>query len=129
MILSKREVFARVSRFLRDPYRAISVDHFAELSGIGQTTFHRVFIKKDMLMSEMVQIRVCRALKAIEDGRVIVTRNRDLTKNIGYRDAPRMVYKKESRICYQDGKFGVKLGVKNANSYKHGDLKEEMEGN
>jgi hypothetical protein len=125
-MMTKKEIFAAVQRFRADPDRVISEQLFAELAGISETFFHKIF-RYGEPFGPRTQLRLERAIKAIENGEVAVMQ-KGRHRFVTYRREPRIDYKRNYGLTMKGGKIGLKLGMTNANCYTGRTFKEEIEG-
>lgn len=127
-MISKTELRVKIKRMMADPNKPISDRLFAELAGISYQNFMDVFVKELHPMSQMMHVRVAKALERLEKGEVRVMRNRDKTRFIEYLKVPKPPLRKETRLSFSDGEFKVKLGLVNRADYSRPTLKEELKG-
>lgn len=126
MILPKAELRRQVKRMHEDPNKALSLTYLAELAGISLVHLRDVFIYEKEPLTEMVQIRMSRAMRRLADGEVTLMRNKDNSRFLQYNreNKPRMV--KSNQITLKSGEFKLKLGVRNANDYSELTLEEML---
>ena len=126
MILPKAELKRQMKRYHEDPKKALSVAFLAELSGLSAQHIRDVFFYDKEPLTEMVQIRMSRALARLAAGEVQIMQNRNNSRFMQYNkeNKPRMV--KSNEITFKNGQFGLKLGVKNANDYSQPTLAETL---
>lgn len=125
-VIPKAELLQLVKRFLADPNRAMSIDLFAELSGLSKNTIVNVFQNETHPMTEITQRRVSKAYKSVVNGEVIVMQNKDKTRFIQYRKEPQLRLVKSNRISLVNGNLKVQLGVVNRNDYSRQNLDEQL---
>lgn len=124
-VLNKAEIYRRMSRFMSDPDRIMSSAFFAELAGCSQDYLYKVFVYKNLPLSETMQIRISAALKKMQNGEVRVMRNRDNTRELHYVRNAKPVMQKACTLDIQNGKFSLKIGPKNRGDYSQASLKEK----
>ena len=126
MILPKAELKRQMKRYHEDPKKALSVAFLSELSGISAQHIRDVFFYDKEPLTEMVQIRMSRALARLAAGEVQIMQNRNNSRFMQYNkeNKPRMV--KSNEITFKNGQFGLKMGVKNANDYSQPTLAETL---
>lgn len=128
MTYSREELKARVKRMFADPYRGISRELFAELCGVSDWTLRRVFFDEDVPLSEMVQIRVSKALEAWERGEVAVMERRDRSRYVEYRKVAKPRLKRHMGLAFKDGKIGLDIGIRNRADYSRPTFEEKLKG-
>lgn len=127
-MMTKIELRAAVERFMADKKRVISERMLCELAGISPDTLRNVFKTKIYDMTPVVQIRLEKALMAIERGEVVVTQKWDQTRQVGYRKKPEPEFRRGLGLTFKNGRIGVKTGMQNANCYTQRTFVEELEG-
>jgi len=127
-VLSKQELYRRMSRYMTDPRKPISIAFFAELAGVSKSTIENVFLRRDTPMSAEVQVRVSRALQRLERGDVEVMVRRNRIRFLKYNETDKPVFRKTYRL--ELGPEGIKLGtgLRNRADYSHATLKEQFDG-
>jgi len=117
----------RMNRFWDDRDRGIGMEMFSDFCGIPMTTLKRVFRKKDLEMSEQVQIWVSKALWEWEQGRVGVRRRVNGMKFWEYRREVRPPLKRSWGLQVVDGRIRMDVGVRNRADYSRPTLEEQLE--
>ena len=126
--LPKKELLRQIKRFLKDPYRGISQNMFAELCGISYTTLERVFLVEDMPMSETTQVRVNKAYVEWKEGRVKVMRRKDNTRFVEYKLKAEPVIEPQMGVKMTPDGLKIQLGMVNRRDYSQYDLDEALRG-
>ena len=124
--MTKAEIRKAIARFRADEGRVVSEYMFCELAGIGYRTFRQVFVDGTN-MSVQTQLRVERALKALERGDVRIMQGKGGVRSVEYRREPRPDLRRGFGLQVKDGKIGLKIGVENANCYTAPTLKDQLE--
>ena len=124
---SKEELKRIIRRFVADKGRGISVDHFCEIAGVDLRDFRKAFIEDKLNISEAMQIRVSKAMRAYMRGDIVVYKNWDRTKTVEYRKEPKPAFRKN--LGFQVTKDGVKLnvGLVNRRDYTQPTFLEHLE--
>ena len=124
---SKEELKRIIRRFAADKRRGISLEHFAEIAGVDARDFRKAFLEDKLNISEAMQIRVSKALKAYARGDIVVWQNWDRTRSVDYRDKPKPAFKKN--LGFTLTKDGVKLniGLVNRRDYTQPTLAEQFD--
>lgn len=124
--MTRKEIREAVDRFRADDKRVMSEALLAEAAGISLSTYRLVFYEGKE-MSEMVQIRMERALKALANGELRVMRNRNKSKYVEYRKEAKPDLRRGLQLSLQNGKLSLKAGLRNLNDYSQPSLKEQLE--
>jgi|APFre7841882654_1041346.scaffolds.fasta_scaffold16830_2 hypothetical protein len=126
-MMTKKEIRAAVERFIADETTNMSERLLAELAGISIDTFRNVFKHKTTDITPTTQIRMERALKALENGEVSIYKRRDRTRYIAYRKEAKIPLNPGLRLTLKGGQVGLKVGMRNKNCYTETTFKEELE--
>ena len=126
-VLTKKELKTQVKRFLKDKSRGISSKLFSELCGISLTTLKDVFIYETEPLSEMVQRRVAKGFASWREGMVAIMQQRDRSKFVTYRKAPKPRMARQTGLQLVDGQIRIRLGVVNKADYSQEPLAEQLE--
>jgi hypothetical protein len=126
--LPKRELHARMDRFLADKGRLISLAMFSDLAGISESQIRDVFRYKTSPMSATVQVAVSKALQEWEQGLVVVMQRKDGSRYLEYRAEARPRLRPHTGLRVVDGRLRLDVGVRNKSDYSKPSLKEQMEG-
>lgn len=124
--MTRSEIRDAIRRFQQDENKILSEALLCEAAGISLWTFHNVF-KNNAPMSEMVQRRMGKALKAWASGELRIMRNKDRTRYIEYRKEPKPVLQRSIRLQFKDNRISLNSGMRNLNDYTQPSLKEQME--
>lgn len=124
--MTQNEIRNAIRRFQQDENRILSAALLCEAAGISMWTFHNVF-KNNAPMSEMVQRRMAKALKAWASGELRIMRNKDRTRYIEYRKEPKPVLQRTMRLQLKNNRISLNSGVRNLNDYTQPSFKEQME--
>jgi len=124
--MTKVEIRKAIERFRDDEGRVLSEALFCELAGIGLKTFRQVF-GDGTNMSVQTQLRVERALKALERGEVRIMQGKGGVRTVEYRREPRPDIRRGYGLQVRNGKIGLKIGVENANCYTAPTLRDQLE--
>ena len=127
-MMTKKDIRAAVERFMADETNSMSERLLCELAGISRDTFRNVFKHKITDITPTTQIRMERALKALEAGEVSIYRRKDRTRYIQYRKEAKVPLAPGLRLTLKEGQIGLKIGMRNKNCYTSKTFKEEMEG-
>lgn len=125
--MTKKELFAALARFEADPDRIITIRLLCELAGIHVDTYYSSVQRREYEITPLTQIRLEKALKAIERGEIKVMR-KNRTKSIAWRRRPQPEFKRGMALSMKDGKIGLKIGLQNANCYTAPTFREEIDG-
>lgn len=126
-MMTAKQLRAAITRFRADQGRIVSVENLCSLAGISADTFRNVFITGVTAMTVPTQIRMEKALAAIERGEVKVMRNPDKTVTAHYRRKAEPEFARSLRLNLRGGKIGIAAGLVNVNNYTKPTLKEELE--
>lgn len=126
-MMTKTQLRAAIDRFLGDPNRIISVKNLCELAGISHDTFRDVFQIGRTPITVQTQLRLEKALKAIQNGEVKVMRNPDKTVTVGYRKKADPQFARGYGLTVKGGKIAVRTGLVNVNDYSRPTFKEELD--
>lgn len=126
-MMRKKELRAAMQRFFDDKNRVISERMLAELAGLSIDTIKNVFKFQITELTPTTQIRLEKALKAIENGDVVVTEAWNRVRNVGYRRKPQPEFKRGLSLTLKDGKIGIRARPVNANCYTEPTFREEFE--
>lgn len=124
---SKAELYRQMGRFAEDDKSPFSWKSFAELSGVSADHLRKIFIYKDVPLTEEVQIRVSRALDKMRNGDVTVMHNRDRSRFIKHNQEPKPRITRGYQIKLIGGQLKVQPGLQNKNDYSQTTLKEQLE--
>jgi AraC-like DNA-binding protein len=127
-MMTKAQVREAVERFIADPNRTMSERLLCELAGISRDTFRDVFKHKIQGLTPMVQLRMERALTALEKGDVTIFQKKDRSRYISYRKEAKLPLKPSVGLTVKNGQIGLKIGPRNVNCYTSPTLKEQLEG-
>jgi len=125
-VMTKAEIYRQMERFWKDPDKTLSIKMFAELCGLSETLLKRVFYVKDMDMSEHTQISVSRALERMTRGDVVMVYDRKKRRSLFYRQQPKPRLAKSVGLTVNDGKIGLKVGMKNKSDYSKPGFDEQF---
>ena len=123
--MTRKEIREAVARFKADENRVFSEKLLAEAAGISHATYRLVFYEGHE-MSEMVQIRMERALKALANGELRVMRNRNKSKYVEYRREPKPDMQRGIHLNMKNGRISLSTGLRNLNDYSNPSLKEQL---
>lgn len=124
--LPKAELYRRMDRFAADNKKALSWKFLGELAGVDAEHLRNIFLNKSVPLTEYVQIRVSRALERLAAGDVTVMQNRWRERYLQYNQTPKPRMVKANQLVLEDGKIGLKVGIKNRNDYSETTLQEQM---
>jgi hypothetical protein len=124
-VMSRAEIYRQMEHYLNDDNKIISVRFFAELAGCSMDTIYTVFKYKEYPLSEIMQIRISRALEKLKRGEVRVMRNRDRTHELHYLKKAKPVMTKGYALSLTGGKIGLKIGPHNRADYSQAGLMEK----
>ena len=125
--LSKQELYRRMDRFQDDATTPVSWAMLAELTGYNKDHLREVFVTKNKDITEVMQIRLTKALKQIENGDVTYMMNKDRSRFIKYNNQPKPQFVRSQRIAFDGNGFTVQLGVRNRHDYSQPNLTDELE--
>ena len=128
-ILPKLQLLKEIQRFCRDKNRGISLELFADLSGMSLHHFRDVFINELHPMTEEVQRRVDWAFKRWQAGEVGVFQNRDNTKFVQFRKEAKPAFARNYGLEVRNKELKLKIGIKNRADYSQPTLDEQLRGN
>jgi hypothetical protein len=123
-VFPKEELKRLVGKLLRDKERGISIQKFADLSGISKDLLQDVFIYEITPMSETTQRRVSAAYQAWVDGRVKIMRRKDQTQYVDYRKIPEPAIFPHMGIVNSPDGFKLSIGPRNRHDYSYPTLDE-----
>ena len=126
-MMTKKQIRSALERFERDKSKVVSLRLFCDLAGISLDTYKNLRADK-YEMSEMVQIRLERALGKMERGEVKVMHHRDRTNHIAYRKVAEPEFKRGLSLTLKNGRIAIKTGLQNANNYRRPTFEEEFDG-
>ena len=126
-MMTKKELRAAIERFRADPNRIVSVDNLCALAGISHDTYRDVFLTGRTSLTVPTQLRLEKALTALERGEIKVVRNPDKTVTASYRRKPQPEFARGYGLTVRDGRIVVKTGLVNVNDYSRPTFKEELE--
>lgn len=106
---SKVELAKIVKRFAADKKRGISLEHFTEIAGVDLRDFRKAFLEDSINISEAMQIRVSKAMRAYMRGDLVVYQNWDRTRTVEYRKESKPAFKRN--LGFTITKEGVKLNI------------------
>lgn len=125
--MSKAELYRQMDRFADDANSPFSWQSFADVSGVSMQHLRKIFLYKELPLTEEVQIRVSRALERIRAGDVTVMYNKDRTRFVKYNPEPKPRVARGYQIKLIDGQLKVQPGLVNKNDYSQITLKEQLE--
>ena len=123
-VFPKEELKRLVGKLLRDKERGISIQKFADLSGISKDLLQDVFIYGITPMSETTQRRVSAAYQHWVDGRVKIMRRKDQTQYVDYRKIPEPAIFPHMGIVNSPDGFKLSIGPRNRHDYSYPTLDE-----
>ena len=123
-VFPKEELKRVVGKLLRDKERGISIQKFADLSGISKDLLQDVFIYGITPMSETTQRRVSAAYQHWVDGRVKIMRRKDQTQYVDYRKIPEPAIFPHMGIVNSPDGFKLSIGPRNRHDYSYPTLDE-----
>jgi hypothetical protein len=123
-VFPKEELKRLVGKLLRDKERGISIQKFADLSGISKDLLQDVFIYEITPMSETTQRRVSAAYQHWVDGRVKIMRRKDQTQYVDYRKIPEPAIFPHMGIVNSPNGFKLSIGPRNRHDYSYPTLDE-----
>ena len=123
-VFPKEELKRLVGKLLRDKERGISIQKFADLSGISRDLLQDVFIYEITPMSETTQRRVSAAYQHWVDGRVKIMRRKDQTQYVDYRKIPEPAIFPHMGIVNSPNGFKLSIGPRNRHDYSYPTLDE-----
>lgn len=126
MTYTKKDLMQRMSRFIKDEKRGISIRLFADLCGVTDRYIWMVFKENTMPLSEVLQKRVSKALQSLERGEVAVMERIDLTRKVEYRKKPKPRYIKSCKLVLGPNGICLKVGVRNKSDYSQPRLDEVL---
>lgn len=118
-VFPKEELKRLVGKLLRDKERGISIQKFADLSGISKDLLQDVFIYEITPMSETTQRRVSAAYQHWVDGRVKIMRRKDQTQYVDYRKIPEPAIFPHMGIVNSPDGFKLSIGPRNRHDYSY----------
>ena len=127
-VLPKKQLLKEIQRFHKDKNRGISIELFADLSGISLTHFKDVFIFEIHPMTEEVQRRVSRAYEHWKQGEVAIYRNRDNTRFVQFRKEAKPSFARNYGLEIRNNEVKLKIGIKNRHDYSEPTLDEQLGG-
>lgn len=125
--MTKKQLRAAVMRFLADKNRVLSMENLCALAGISHDTFRDVFQLRKTSMTIPTQIRMEKALKALQKGEVTVQRNPDRTITARYRRKAQPDIARGLSLTMKNGRIAIKTGLVNVNDYTAPTFKELLE--
>ena len=123
-VFPKEELKRLVGKLLRDKERGISIQKFADLSGISKDLLQDVFIYEITPMSETTQRRVSAAYQHWVDGRVKIMKRKDQTQYVDYRKIPEPAIFPHMGIVNSPDGFKLSIGPRNRHDYSYPTLDE-----
>jgi hypothetical protein len=126
-VMTKKELERTMRLFLKDKNRGISIKLFGELCGVSGVMLRDVFIYRVHPLTERMQRRVSKGYMSWKSGKVAVMENRDGTRFVKYRAELKPFIEPSSRLQLVNGRFAVKLGMKNIADYSALTLDEQLE--
>lgn len=123
-VFPKEELKRLVGKLLRDKERGISIQKFADLSGISKDLLQDVFIYEITPMSETTQRRVSAAYQHWVDGLVKIMRRKDQTQYVDYRKIPEPAIFPHMGIVNSPDGFKLSIGPRNRHDYSYPTLDE-----
>ena len=125
-VLSKAELYRRMERFAADDNRVISWKFLGELAGLNPLHLRNVFVNKTDPLTELVQMRVSKALQRISDGDVTVVRWRDGSRELRFNSQPKPRMMRGGKLVMRDGKVQLDMRLQNRGDYSAQTLQEQM---
>lgn len=125
-MMTRNQIKAALERFCADPGRVISQELLCELAGIDPKTLRNIRTGAHD-MAPTTQVRLERALKAIERGEVKIMERHDRTRYITYRRKPEPAVKRGLSLTMKDGRIAVRAAPVNPNCYTAPTFREELE--
>jgi hypothetical protein len=125
-MMTRAEIRKAVRRFMRDDTKVLSQNNLCELAGISKMTFQNVFLYGHN-MSDETQLRMERAIIAIEKGFVALMQYPDQSRHPEYRRQPKPELRRGLGLTLKDGRIGLKIGLENANNYRAPTLGEQLD--
>ena len=124
---SKENLRKIIKRFAADKKRGISLEHFCEIAGVDLRDFRKAFLEDKLNISEVMQIRVSKAMHSYMRGDIVVYQHWDRTKTVEYRKESKPVFKKN--LGFTITKEGVKLdiGLVNRRDYTKPNFMERLD--
>jgi hypothetical protein len=125
-ILPKHELYRRMERFAADENRVISWKFLGELAGLNPLHLRNVFVNKTDPLTELVQMRVSKALERIANGDVTVVRWRDGKRELRFNNEPKPRMMRAGKLVMRDGKVQLDMRLQNRGDYSAPTLQEQM---
>lgn len=125
-MMTKADIKKAVRRFMRDDTKVLSQNNLCELAGISKMTFQNVFLYGEN-MSDETQLRMERALTAIEQGRIALMQYPDKSRHPEYRREAKPELRRGLGLTMKGGRIGLKIGLENANNYRAATLGEQLD--
>ena len=126
-MMTKKELKAAIDRFCADEGRVLSIENLCALAGISKDTFRNVFRLGVTSITIPTQLRLEKALKALERGEIKVMRNPDKTVTASWRRKAEPEFARSMGLAFRGGRIVVKTGLVNVNDYTKPTFKEELE--
>lgn len=127
-VIPKGELLRIMKKFIADKNRGISLDLFAELAGLSRSLISNTFEKEILSISETTQRRVSKAYQEFVAGNVVVYQNRDGSKFVDYRRAPKPRIARSMGLTLVNGEIKLKIGLKNRADYSDRTIDEKLRG-
>jgi len=124
--LSAQQLMQEMDRFLRDKYRGISVDKFADICGVSEVTLRKVFGTKERPLTYETQVRVNKGYAQWKAGRVRVMRRPNGTVYADYRKEAKPVFMPQMGLKVTPGGIKLDLGVRNRHDYSKPTLDQQL---
>ena len=125
-VLPRKELLARMDRFVADKKRGIPLTLFAEVAGITYALFKKNFTEKTMPMSETTQIRVSRALQQWQGGEIAVMQGMYNTKFTEYRRVAKPRMYRHLGVQVVDGQVRMDVGIRNRADYSRPTFDQQL---
>jgi hypothetical protein len=126
-MMTRKAILAAMKRFDADKGKVISMRMLCELAGISHDTYQNVRDGRSP-MTEVTQIRLERALGAVERGEVKIMRRPDQTKFISYRRHAKPDMRRGFSLTVKGGRIAIRTGLQNASDYTRTTFGEELDG-
>lgn len=124
---SKEELKRIIVRFAADKNRGISLEHFCEIAGVDLRDFRKAFLEDKLNISEMVQIRVSKAMRAYMRGDIVVYKHWDRTKTVEYRKEPKPAFRKNLGFTLTKDGVRLNIGLVNRRDYTQPTFLEHLD--
>jgi len=125
-MMTQKQIYAAIDRFLADEGRVVSEKNFCTIAGISYELFKQMFKYKTAPMSVTSQLRLEKALGSLERGEIKVMRNPDQRTVAGYRRKPEPEFSKGYGLTIKNGRIAVKCAPVNVNDYTAPTFKQKL---